>query len=111
MNDTNATFASWLRNARTEAGMSQQKVADAMRAAGFDTFRQTKVLKIEQEKTAIFLEEAVALAALFGQTLDSALGLRPLPPQYFSTALDLARRTELLRLLRAQIDTELGATS
>jgi len=42
--DANTVFAEWLRTARTEAGLSQQKVAERMREAGYTTFRQTKVL-------------------------------------------------------------------
>lgn len=110
MSNTNAVFAEWLRTARAEAGLSQQKVADAMRAKGFDTFRQTKVAKIEQSATALFLDEAVALTALFGTTIDTALGLKP-DPSEAPMALDLAQRTALLRQIRDQIDAELGGAS
>jgi len=108
--DANTVFAEWLRTARTEAGLSQQKVAERMREAGYTTFRQTKVLKIEQATTALFLNEAVALAALFGTTLDVALGVKASPPEHPAVR-DLAERTSLLRQLRDQIDAELGGAS
>lgn len=109
MTDTNEAFGQWLRATRSEAGLSQQKVADAMQAAGFTTFRQTKVLKIEQATTAIFLDEAAALAQLFGTTLDVALGLRAVAPIVASQ--DATRRTALLAQIRKQIDAELGGAS
>lgn len=109
MTDTNTAFGQWLRATRSKAGLSQQKVADAMQAAAFTTFRQTKVLKIEQATTAIFLDEAAALAQLFGTTLDVVLGLRAGVPSLASQ--DAVRRASLLAQIRDQIDAELGGAS
>lgn len=105
--DTNAAFCAWLRNARLAAGLSQQKVADALRAQGFDVFRQSAVAKIERGERPVRLDEAVAIAALFGTTLDVALGLKSEEPQGLAS-LALARRTSLLQQVSALIEAELG---
>lgn len=112
MSDTNAAFGKWLRAARAEAGWSQQNVADAMREAGHDTFRQTKVTKIEHGVITLSLSDAVALTSVFGTTLDTALGLKPNPVALVHPAVqELATRTALLRQIRNQIDAEVGGAS
>lgn len=105
MADTNAAFIAWLRTTRKEAGLSQQKIADALQDDGFSVFRQTTIAKIERGARPVLLAEAVAIAALFGATLDVALGVRPGDPR---PARQLAARTSLLTQIRAVIDAELG---
>ena len=107
MADTSATFIAWLKGARTAAGLSQQKVADALKAQGFTTFLQTTVAKIECGARPVRLDEAVAFAALFGTTLDVALGLKSDHSQSF-TSRDLARRTSLLQQISSLVEAELG---
>jgi transcriptional regulator with XRE-family HTH domain len=106
MADTSATFIAWLKGARTAAGLSQQKVADALKAQGFAVF-QTTVAKIERGDRPVRLDEAVAFAALFGTTLDVALGLKSDTSQSF-TSRDLARRTSLLQQISSLVEAELG---
>ncbi len=102
----NARFAAWLRVARVEEGLSQQKVADALRAEGFAVFQQTTVAKIERGERPLRLDEAVAITALFGTTIDGALGLKHDTPKSLA-AQGMARRTSLLQQMRALIDAEL----
>lgn len=105
--DTNAAFTQWLRTVRAEAGLSQQKLADTLRAGGLSNFHQTTVAKIERGERPLRLDEAVAIAELFGTTLDAALGLKP-GSENSLAARDLARRTSVLTTIRAAIDLELG---
>jgi transcriptional regulator with XRE-family HTH domain len=106
MADTNQVFTAWLKSTRTAAGLSQQKVADALKAQGFTVFQQT-VAKIERGERPVRLDEAVAFAGLFGATLDVALGLKPDDSQSF-TSRDLARRTSLLQQISSLVEAELG---
>jgi transcriptional regulator with XRE-family HTH domain len=101
-----AYFAEWLRTARARAGMSQQKVADALCAQGFTVFRQSTIGKIEAASRPVLLAEAVAMAELFGTTLDAALGLKPDAPQS-PTATALAHRTSVLQQIRELADAGL----
>jgi transcriptional regulator with XRE-family HTH domain len=102
----NELFSNWLRTARTQAGLSQQKVADAMTAQGLGFF-QTTVAKIEQGQRPLRLDEAAALTRLFGTTIDAALGLKPDDPGSIAAS-QLAVRTSLLWQIRAAINAELG---
>lgn len=111
MTDTNAAFAEWLRTARIKGGLSQKKIADAMRAQGFDVFLQTTIAKIEAGDRPIRLDEAAALASLFGTTLDVALGLKEPESAGGFVAHDLVRRTALLQAMQRLIDAELGGGS
>lgn len=104
---TGALFAEWLKAARTAAGLSQHKVAAALRAQGFSVFRQSAVAKIESGDRPVRLDEAVAMAELFGTTIDVALGLKPDSPESFTSHV-LARRTDLLQQIQALVDAELG---
>jgi transcriptional regulator with XRE-family HTH domain len=106
MSDMNSDFAHWMRQTRTKAGLSQQKIADALRAQGHAVFVQTTIAKIERGERPIRLDEAVAIAALFGSTVDAALGLKPHAPQIIDGQ-SLARRTSLLQQVQALIDAEL----
>lgn len=102
-----ARFAEWLKGARAEAGMSQQKVADALRAQGYTHLHQSNFAKIERGERPVRLDEAVAMAELFGTTLDAALGLTAgatLSP----AARALARRTSALLRIQRLVDAELG---
>lgn len=105
--DINTQFAEWLRSARLGAGLSQHKVANALRAQGFSVFRQTAVHKIEHQERPVRLDEAVAITALFGTTLDVVLGLKPDSPESF-TSHALARRTDLLQQVQRMVNAELG---
>lgn len=109
MADTNDTFVAWLRKTREAAGLSQQKVADALKSQGF-TFSQTQIAKIERGERPVRLDEAAAMAGLFGATIDVALGLRPGVPQGFA-AQALARRTSALQRIQALVAAELGGAS
>lgn len=107
---TEARFAEWLKAARTEAGMSQQKVADALRAQGHANLHQSNFAKIERGERPVRLAEAVAMAELFGTTIDAALGLRADDPQGLP-AQALARRTSVLQRIQRLVDAELGGAS
>lgn len=102
--DVNATFVAWLRTARKDAGLSQQKVADALKAEGFAVLgHQSVIAKIERGERPARLDEAAAMARLFGTTLDVALGHTP-----GQATRQLIARTHLLTQIRAEIDAELG---
>ncbi|WP_406000738.1 helix-turn-helix transcriptional regulator [Streptomyces sp. NBC_00829] len=105
----NDTFRNWFRTTRKEAGLSQQKVADALQAEGY-AFSQTTVAKIERGDRPLRLDEAAAIARLFGTTLDVALGLKPGDPNSLA-ARQLAGRTSLLQQIRAVIGAELDGAS
>lgn len=106
--DLNQRFAEWLKVTRTAAGLSQHKVANALRDQGFSVFRQSAVAKIESGNRPVRLDEAVAIAALFGTTVDVALGLKPDSPESFTSHV-LARRTHLLEQVQALVSAELGS--
>lgn len=99
-------FRVWLRNVRAESGLSQQHVAEALKAEGFSV-RQTTITKIELGNRPVYLDEAAALVRLFGTTLDVALGLKADSPVSLASR-QLAGRTALLRQVRRLIDAELG---
>lgn len=107
MSDTNERFAQWLREARTASGLSQKKIADALRAQGYTAFLQTTIAKIERSARPVRLDEAVAITALFGATVDSAL--RPEgdgTPQGLILQ-SLARRTSVLERIQTLVTAEL----
>lgn len=110
MADTNAAFATWLRKARAEAGLSQQKVADALRSQGYTHLHQSNLAKIERGERPVRLAEAVAMAELFGTTIDVALGLKADAPQG-PTAQALARRASALQRIQRLVEAELGGGS
>lgn len=103
-----ARFAEWLKTVRAEDGMSQRAIAEALNAQGFTAFRQTTIAKIEGGSRPVLLTEAVAMAELFGTTLDVALGLRPRKPKQGVDAQALARRTRVLQKILGSIEAELG---
>lgn len=104
---TEVRFAEWLKAARAEAGLSQQKVTDALRAQGFANLHQSNFAKIERGERPVRLAEAVAMAELFGTTIDAVLGLRADNPQGLAVQA-LARRTSVLQRIQALIVAELG---
>lgn len=108
MTAPNEQFIKWLRTSRKAAGLSQQDVADAVRPLGISLF-QTQVAKIEAGGRPLRLDEAVALASIFGATVDTALGLSGDPDE---TIAGLARRSVdravLLVKIRSLIDAEFG---
>lgn len=59
-----------LRTARERKGMSQAEVAAAMRAAGFTTWRQTTVNKVEATERDVSAPEFRQLAALFATSME-----------------------------------------
>ncbi|NEE42016.1 helix-turn-helix transcriptional regulator, partial [Streptomyces sp. SID7982] len=62
-------------SARLASGLSQGKVADAMNAEGFVFYQQT-IAKVESGERPVRLDEATALARIFGADLGDALGAR-----------------------------------
>lgn len=98
-------FAAWLRTSRNAAGVSQQQVANALKAKG-SSLAQSQVAKIERGERPVRLDEAVALAGVFGSTIDAALGLRPATSE--TVAEEIAVWTVLLSSIRAEIDAALG---
>lgn len=70
-------FAEAFAAARQRLALSAQKVADAMVAAGFESFKYTRVYDIEALRRGIHLGEAVELARITELDLMEACGLRP----------------------------------
>lgn len=88
------SLADRVRLARTERGWSQADLAERMRAVGF-SWHQTTVSRVEGRTQTISLNEAIALAAMFGLALDgSAPPQRSYEPKPGSPA---ARRHEASR--------------
>jgi transcriptional regulator with XRE-family HTH domain len=110
MSDTAESFAQWLREARTAAGLSQQKVADALRAQGYTAFMQTTIAKIERGVRPVRLDEAVAITALFGATVDTALRPQADGTPQGLLLQSLARRTSVLERIQTLIAAELEVT-
>lgn len=118
MSDTNECFAQWLRAVRTASGLSQQKVADVLKAQGYTAFHQTTIAKIERGERPVRLDEGVAITSLFGTTLDAALHVedveasqgsifQSLTQRNAALGQSLARRTSVLERIEALIEAEL----
>ncbi|MBT2429387.1 helix-turn-helix transcriptional regulator [Streptomyces sp. ISL-112] len=105
----NDTFRQWLRTTREAAGLSQQKVADALKAQGFHLV-QSQVAKAERGERPLRLDEAAAITRLFGTTLDVALGLKEGTGDSLA-AQQLASRTSTLQRIQAAIVAELGGAA
>lgn len=110
--EVNAAFAAWLQAERKRAGMSQQQIADLLKASG-QRISQSQLAKIERgERMAMPLDLLVGITAVFGATPDVALGLSP----DSRVAVDAemrkahARRAHLLVELREAINAELGVS-
>jgi hypothetical protein len=85
--------------------MSQQTGAPALSAAGLTVFRRSRIGQIGTASRPVRLAEAVAMAELFGTTLDVALGLNPGAPHVPSWT--ETRRTVLLQHIAALIEAEM----
>jgi transcriptional regulator with XRE-family HTH domain len=67
-------FRKRIANLRNERDWSQAEVAKKLTAMGIDNMHNTTVAKIEAGDREIKLDEAAALANLFGLSVDSLLG-------------------------------------
>jgi len=111
MSAPNETFIAWLRATRKARGLSQQNVADALKPLGI-SLAQSLIAKIERGERPLRLDEAVALASLFGSTVDAALGLTAGPDENALRVTQWAvDRSVLLVKIRALIDAEIGGAS
>lgn len=63
-----------LRRLRESSGWSQSELARRMKAAGWDKYNQMAVSRTEEGSRAVRLDEAVALAGVFGRGLNDLLG-------------------------------------
>jgi transcriptional regulator with XRE-family HTH domain len=70
MPDEHEAFSSPLRGLRLGADMTQTSLAAAMRERGF-RWHQTTVTRVEAGRQHLTIEEAAALAGLFGVGLDA----------------------------------------
>lgn len=70
-------LASNLRAARSRAGISQNELAERMRAAGFDAWISQTVSQSEQGRRRILAEEVSGLAKSLGTTAERLMS--PLP--------------------------------
>lgn len=110
--DVNTIFAAWLRAERKRAGMSQDKLADLLKASGH-RIGQTQLGKIERgERMAMPLDLLVGITTVFGATPDVALGLAPdaRTDEGYELRQAFGRRTAALYELRDAINAELGVT-
>jgi transcriptional regulator with XRE-family HTH domain len=69
-------FRKQVADLRNERNWSQAEVAKRLTAMGIDSMRNTTIAKIEGGDREIKLDEAAALAELFGRSVDSLLGRR-----------------------------------
>ncbi|MBL3664572.1 helix-turn-helix domain-containing protein [Streptomyces sp. M2CJ-2] len=105
--DVNATFAGWLKAERQRAGMSQDKLAVALRNRGL-SITQSQIAKVERGERGVELGLAVAVTAVFGSTPDAALGLTPPGgDREQQLAKTVARRDNFLRALSVLVNSEL----
>ena len=108
MSAPNAAFIKWLRATRQASGLSQQNVADALKPLGI-SLSQTQVAKIERGERPLRLDEAVALAGLFGVTVDIALGLSGNPDEGLARVAQRSVDSSVLLVkIRNLIDAEFG---
>lgn len=101
-------FAVNLRQAREDAGLSQEAVAQEMRERGF-RFHQTTVNKIETGERKVPVGEATELAAVLGIPLDTMLqssDTRVFRAQMINRSVDKIRR--LAKAVEGPLD-EIGA--
>lgn len=105
--DVNETFANWLKTERQRAGMSQDKLAVALRNRGL-SITQSQIAKVERGERGVELGLAVAVTAVFGATPDAALGLAsPGSDREQRLAKTVARRDTFLRALSTLVNAEL----
>jgi transcriptional regulator with XRE-family HTH domain len=72
MPDEHEKFSSPLRGLRLEADMTQTSLAAAMQGRGF-RWHQTTVTRVEAGRQRLTLQEAAALAELFGVPIDALM--------------------------------------
>lgn len=107
LGDVNAAFATWLKAERQRAGMSQDKLAVALRNRGL-SITQSQIAKVERGERGVELGLAVAVTAVFGATPDAALGLTPPgSDREQQLAKTVARRDTFLRALSTLVSAEL----
>jgi transcriptional regulator with XRE-family HTH domain len=97
---TEAIFGETVRLLRQERGLSQDDLAAAMRAEGFD-WHQTTTSKTEAAQRPIRLNEAKALADILRMRLSAML--RGIDADY----LDLQKRLEAAQLAKARADQDI----
>lgn len=96
-------FAANLKAARERAGMSQETMAQRMRHAGYASWKQQTVTKVENAARRVLLAEARALARILGLT-DAELTQ---PPETVRDG--LALREAVSRLWQARSDAQYAA--
>lgn len=85
-------FGRHVRDQRQKATLSQRELAAQMNAAGF-SWRQTTAAKVEAGERPVPVEEVVALATLFGVSIDSLV--RPTSSNTLADRIDREWRTSL----------------
>lgn len=107
MRDVNAQFAGWLKEERQRTGMSQEKLAAALRGRGM-SITQSQIAKIERGERGVELGLAVEVTAILGATVDTVLGLRAAGgEEEQSLRKMLARRETFIRSLVTLASCEL----
>ncbi len=88
---SDAAFAHFFREARERRGLSQERVATDMQRMGFD-FHQPTVYKIEKGLRKVTVGEAVALAEIVGEPVDSLVNRTPDTPESLANEVRRASR-------------------
>lgn len=70
-------FGEWLRAERVRRGWTQPQLADMLNDRGIAPMHTTTIAKIESAGRSVRINEAVAVADLFGASLDWVLGREP----------------------------------
>jgi transcriptional regulator with XRE-family HTH domain len=110
MTTPNETFAAWMKAERKRTGMSQDKLAVALQDRGV-RISQSQIAKVERVEHGLPLEWAVAIADVFGASVDVALGIAAADADAQRLAALVGRRTSALYELKAAIAAELSVTS
>lgn len=108
-----AVFGQRVKGFREQAGLSQRALSERMRAAGF-RWHQTTANKTEAADRPVPVEEAVALAQIFGVTVDELVRApgdeRPLQDRLRALQLErvaLLKETDELKRRAAGVTDEL----
>lgn len=88
---SDAAFAHFFREARERRGLSQDRVALDMQRMGFD-FHQPTVYKIEKGIRKVTVGEAVALAEIVEEPVDSLVNRTPDSPESLANEVRRAAR-------------------
>lgn len=101
---SDAAFADWLKQARKNAGLSQDELASAMAERGHD-FHQQTVYKIESGNRRVSIGEAISLADSVGAPLSLFMESDPvsLPARRAEIELKTKRLLESLVALEKQV--------